>query len=238
LVEVASITEPLKSNDYEHARANAIQRASKEAIASVIGQFVQSKQQSSTQINGSKIQQYFTQLDESEIAGVVRPQVVDESKSQLGESDALSFRVNVTVCVPRANVLEKWSQRPPSSVDPRKAVWFDTMSGEARLWYWKDKSGAYEFFDNKGFHPKTGGRLQPVSEKIREDWKSSEDRRERDARERAAVTKRAEELKVEKERQLVAARAAEEIAAAGREEERRVRIQRAPELCDQLVDQI
>ena len=52
------------------------------------------------------------------------------------------------------------SRRPPQPVDPKKYAPFDPLTGAPRIWFWRSATGAYEFFDNPGFHPRTGEPLK------------------------------------------------------------------------------
>ena len=49
---------------------------------------------------------------------------------------------------------------------------FDPLTGKPKVWYWKNPTGSYEFFDNEGFHPGTGERLIPITREFFADWKS------------------------------------------------------------------
>jgi uncharacterized small protein (DUF1192 family) len=39
-------------------------------------------------------------------------------------------------------------------------VFFDPVTGNPHLWYWRKDMGEYEFFDGPGFHPQNGQPLQ------------------------------------------------------------------------------
>lgn len=60
-------------------------------------------------------------------------------------------------------VVEEWraqvARRAPQRVDPAGVTPFDPLTGEARLWYKHDASGAFVFFDRPGFDPETGEKL-------------------------------------------------------------------------------
>ena len=43
---------------------------------------------------------------------------------------------------------------------------FDRITGENKLWYYKDSSGDYEFFDGPGIHPTYGESLEPVTRQM------------------------------------------------------------------------
>jgi hypothetical protein len=54
---------------------------------------------------------------------------------------------------------EQSKRRPPKLVDWRNYELFDPLTGEPRVWYWRSQDGDYEFYDNDGYHPRTGERL-------------------------------------------------------------------------------
>jgi len=43
---------------------------------------------------------------------------------------------------------------------------FDRITGENKVWYYKDSSGNYEFFDGPGIHPTYGESLEPVTRQM------------------------------------------------------------------------
>jgi hypothetical protein len=51
---------------------------------------------------------------------------------------------------------EQSGRRPPKLIDPAKHEWFDPLTGEPRVWYWRNENGDYEYYDNPGYHPRTG----------------------------------------------------------------------------------
>lgn len=67
--------------------------------------------------------------------------------------------------------------RVPQQVDPRRYAFFDARSGAPRVWYSRDKSGQYEFYDSPGFHPRSGQVLSVVTPEIAEDAQSKEEKR-------------------------------------------------------------
>ena len=50
-------------------------------------------------------------------------------------------------------------KRVPQKVDPKTFVFFDQITGEPRVWYWRGLEGEYEFYDGPGYHPRTGDPL-------------------------------------------------------------------------------
>ena len=43
---------------------------------------------------------------------------------------------------------------------------FDRITGENRVWYYKDSAGSYELFDGPGIHPTYGESLKPVTRQV------------------------------------------------------------------------
>ncbi|NIM13456.1 MAG: hypothetical protein GTO45_15185 [Candidatus Aminicenantes bacterium] len=66
--------------------------------------------------------------------------------------------------------------KPIAVTSPEEVEFFDSISGEPKIWYYQDNQGSLEFFDGPGFHPTYNVRLKPVTidvihllkEKIRE----------------------------------------------------------------------
>jgi len=137
-------------------------------------------------------------------------------------------------------------QRPPQRIDPEVYDFFDPATGEPRVWYARDGELNYEFFDNQGFHPRTGQALKPVDAATLETWKAAKiEVRERDMRERARQDREAEE-RTEREERVRRAQAEREqrerqIQAEREQQERQIQAERqqreaqAATLCDQLA---
>ena len=87
-------------------------------------------------------------------------------------------------------------QRPPKQIDPNKAVFFDPASGKPQVWFWRGPDGEYEFYDNAGFHPRTGEPLTPITKGAIRAWKQeaadAERRRQQVEREQRERTERQE----------------------------------------------
>ena len=72
--------------------------------------------------------------------------------------------------------IEEWkrhiasqTRKPPGRVaanDLTKIMFFDPLTGEPAVWYWKSPTGSYELFDNEGYHPVTGDRLLPITKDV------------------------------------------------------------------------
>ena len=56
-------------------------------------------------------------------------------------------------------------------VDPQKAVWFNPITGDPQLWYYRHPEKSFDFFNKPGYHPTTGEELQPVSKEVYFAWK-------------------------------------------------------------------
>jgi hypothetical protein len=59
---------------------------------------------------------------------------------------------------------------PPKRLGPGEPNFFDPRTGEPAIWYYKNKSGEIELFDNKGFHPSTGEKLAPITREVADIW--------------------------------------------------------------------
>ncbi len=124
------------------------------------------------------------------------------------------------------DVVELWKQqnakvvkRAPVRVgDPEKFGFFEPTTGSAKVWYWRDGSGQYEFYDGPGFHPQSGDELKKVNKEVIADF-----RRQRDA---TAAQKRAEQEEAERR----ARERAEQEALAAREAAERDRVAREADL--------
>ena len=68
------------------------------------------------------------------------------------------------------DVLNRWRDQQNTPTTPQRApnrmtiaantVFFDPVSGNPRLWFWRKDKGEYEFFDGPGFEPQNGQQLQ------------------------------------------------------------------------------
>jgi hypothetical protein len=84
-------------------------------------------------------------------------------------------------------IVDRWKaqqklsgRKPPVRVDPAQHPWFDPNTGRPNIWHTPGETGALEFFDGPGFHPKTGKALiemtQDFAEKLeREKQKQADD---------------------------------------------------------------
>ncbi len=63
-------------------------------------------------------------------------------------------------------------QRPPERIgDPERSAFFDPVTGKPRVWYWRGTNGEYEFYDNPGYHPRTGEPLSVITREAFDAWK-------------------------------------------------------------------
>lgn len=63
------------------------------------------------------------------------------------------------------------SRSAPQHIDPEKYGPFDPVTGAARVWYWRNERGAFEFYDRPGFHQSSGERLEIITREIIDTWR-------------------------------------------------------------------
>jgi tetratricopeptide (TPR) repeat protein len=118
---------------------------------------------------------------------------------------------------------EQSRRQPPKRIDPEKRELFDPLTGEPRTWYWRNDKGEYEFYDNPGYHPRTGEPLTSLTkEEAAKRQKEAEEaaKRQKEAEEAAKRQKQAEEAaKRQKEAEEAAKRQKEAEEAAKRQKE-------------------
>jgi hypothetical protein len=144
---------------------------------------------------------------------------------------------------------EERRQRPPQRIDPETFPPFDRVSGEARVWYWRGEEGEYEFYDNQGFHPRTGEALKKFDREAIATWKrdsiqrqQQQLKREREQRERAEQQEHEQQeslARQQREAQAVLERQQREEERRQREAqavlERQQREAQAGLMCDQAA---
>lgn len=60
---------------------------------------------------------------------------------------------------------------PPKRIlNPENTVFFDPITGQPKVWFWRSDQGDWEFYDNKGFHPRNGDQLQVVNREVLNRW--------------------------------------------------------------------
>ena len=86
--------------------------------------------------------------------------------------------------------------------DPRRLNFFDPITGQPRVWYYKHADGQIDLFDGEGTHPTFGEPLVPVTTKIVEEAQvrevAKEAEAERKVREEASERERAARLATER----------------------------------------
>jgi hypothetical protein len=84
--------------------------------------------------------------------------------------------------------------------------YFDSITGEPKIWYFKDKEGNYDFFDQPGYHPVYWEELKPISKQVVMEYKEYM----RQISERRITERLAEDEKKENERKEIKKKEAEE----------------------------
>ena len=98
-------------------------------------------------------------------------------------------------------------RKPAKPVNPDTAVFFDPISGQPKVWYWRSSAGVWEFYDNKGFHARSGEELQVVTRDALARWQQ----------ETTAAKQRQKDIDDQARKKVEADREAERIAAIERE---------------------
>ncbi len=105
-------------------------------------------------------------------------------------------------------------------------VFFDPVTGNQKLWYWRRGIGDFEFFDGPGFHPQNGELLQSFTKEALIQYQKE-------------VNERTKQLKIEQERIEAEQKEKQEAEAAQRQrqeqsnsDERRKREEEARRLSD------
>ena len=69
--------------------------------------------------------------------------------------------------------LELLKQGKFNPIDPRTATFFNPITGDPQLWYYRYSDGRLEFYDKPGFHPQTGTGLEVVTRDVYATWQDS-----------------------------------------------------------------
>ncbi len=73
-----------------------------------------------------------------------------------------------------AQILERLREyekgKRPKKIAAGEPTFFNPATGEANVWYYKNKRGNIEIFDLMGFDPQTGEELLPVTKEVAELW--------------------------------------------------------------------
>lgn len=102
---------------------------------------------------------------------------------------------------------EDKARKPAKPVNPDTAVFFDPISGQPKVWYWRSSAGVWEFYDNKGFHARSGEELQVVTRDALARWQQ----------ETTAAKQRQKDIDDQARKKVEADREAERIAAIERD---------------------
>ena len=102
-------------------------------------------------------------------------------------------------------IVDRWkaqqaqaSKKPPAPVDPDTYPFFDPKTGRPNIWHSPGESGALEFFDGPGFHPRTGKALTEITRDFADKrLRERADRLEREEQERADRLLREEKERVD-----------------------------------------
>jgi hypothetical protein len=60
----------------------------------------------------------------------------------------------------------------PKLIDPLAYSMFNSVTGQAQVWYWHGGKGIWEFYDNSGYHPRTGDPLLLINKDAIDLWRS------------------------------------------------------------------
>lgn len=107
-------------------------------------------------------------------------------------------------------------QRAPVRIDPNTYAFFDPQTGRPKVWYWRNESDEYEFYDGPGFQPRTGEPLGVISRDAIAAWKKSvadaaakkkaeQERQEQEAKSRAEAEQRERDAATEAAKQRMQA---------------------------------
>jgi hypothetical protein len=118
------------------------------------------------------------------------------------------------------SIQQQKQRKPPQLVkNPENTVFFDPISGQAKVWYWRSNDGTWEFYDNKGFHPLTGEELQVVTREALTRWQqeAAEAKRRRTEIEEQAKAQAAQQERIRREQEQTEREAAKERERLARE---------------------
>jgi TPR repeat protein len=117
----------------------------------------------------------------------------------------------------------------------KKYAFFDPITGKPRVWYWRSDKGDYEFYDNPGFHPRTGESLLVVTKEIIAQLKTDSEVRQKQLEEERLQREKERRERTEREdREKRALAEAQQREREKRDAERQLESQAAT-LCDQLA---
>jgi len=69
--------------------------------------------------------------------------------------------------------LERFERGEFDPVDPDRVDWFNPITGEVQLWYYRRPDGTYEYYEYAGHHPGSRTPLQPVTPALKEEHEAA-----------------------------------------------------------------
>jgi hypothetical protein len=100
-------------------------------------------------------------------------------------------------------IVDRWKAqqaKPPAPVNPDTHPFFDPKTGRPNIWHSPGESGALEFFDGPGFHPRTGKALTEITRDFADKrLRERADRLAREENERAERLQREEKERADRE---------------------------------------
>src|SRR3990172_3760481 len=96
--------------------------------------------------------------------------------------------------ISKLKLLENTDIRP---IDPSTTKFFNPITGEPQVWYYRDEDGNTEFYNKPAHHPATGEPLRIVTKKIISEWKKKEKIKKQEEQERKKAEIREKEKKEE-----------------------------------------
>ena len=121
------------------------------------------------------------------------------------ESKIGTTRRPATVQICRIHQLQARGIKPNAvTTDPRSLTFFNDITGQPRIWYYKAANGQIDLFDAEGTHPVIGEPLKPVTREIAQEARDRAQRAEQakvtQERERLEEAERAARLKAERDK--------------------------------------
>jgi hypothetical protein len=116
-----------------------------------------------------------------------------------------------------------------------ETVFFDPLSGNSNLWYWRRDKGDYEFFDGPGFHPQNGQALQSFTREILKQYQQEIDERTRQLKTEQERIEKEQKAKLETEEKKQAEQQRSAEAEQYKREEEAKRLSEAAHRCDELA---
>ena len=184
--------------EYGKVRRRAIDRAAEQAVEQVVGLEIASSREVKNALHNDVADSRYREEISGESAGLVRPRITSEELVKINDANFMELKFIINVCIP------KTPDVPPKQIVGTPESFFNPLTGEPKVWFWRGNDGTIEFFDNEGFHPRTGDMLQPVTGDVIGEWRKREQERARLAAEK----------KVREEREAQAASRCDDLAAS------------------------